>query len=359
MQHPHDRGEARLELQRAHVSTSRASRSSTRPARTGSTSSSSRSRGASSRWPTSTCPPTPTGPTRRATAATRDEVLQLENDLRVPAVQTEVHEPPQLAAQGIPVFLTGDFNSPSHLDWTPAVDAVRDDVPYPVVWPVVESACRRGVRGLVPLGLSEPGCPPRLHVDARFARGREGRGARPHRLGPLDGAGDGDREQRGRRGREPERRHRRRPVALGSPRRRLHLRRHARPHADSGRGGVAEPGAGRRRCASASMPRVSREKRVALAPGRRGTRRHEVDGRRRRRDAFVSDRRPSSGRIPGQAHRSGRRGGLPVAVLALPAWRDDDGLDEQVALQGRRAHPRLVEEGSRDEVGLARRLQGR
>src|SRR5262245_12167336 len=80
-------------------------------------------------------PSDPYGPYEARDGATQAEVLQLENDLRVPAVQTESHELPKLAAAGIPVFLTGDFNSPSHLDWTPAVDAVRADVPYPVVWP--------------------------------------------------------------------------------------------------------------------------------------------------------------------------------------------------------------------------------
>jgi hypothetical protein len=55
-------------------------------------------------------PADPYGPYEARDGATRDEVLQLENDLRVPAVQTEIHRLPKLAAQGIPVFLTGDFN---------------------------------------------------------------------------------------------------------------------------------------------------------------------------------------------------------------------------------------------------------
>jgi endonuclease/exonuclease/phosphatase family metal-dependent hydrolase len=106
-------------------------------------------------------PADPYGPYEARDGATRDEVLQLENDLRVPAIQTEIHKLPQLAAQGIPVFLTGDFNSPSHLDWTPAVDAVRADVPYPVVWPASKALADAGFvdsfRSVYPNPVSRPG----------------------------------------------------------------------------------------------------------------------------------------------------------------------------------------------------------
>jgi Endonuclease/Exonuclease/phosphatase family len=106
-------------------------------------------------------PADPYGPYEARDGATRDEVLQLENDLRVPAVRTETHKLPKLAAQGIPVFLTGDFNSPSHLDWTPAVDAVRADVPYPVVWPASKALVDAGFvdsfRSVYPNPVRRPG----------------------------------------------------------------------------------------------------------------------------------------------------------------------------------------------------------
>ncbi len=106
-------------------------------------------------------PAEPYGPYEARDGATRDEVLQLENDLRVPAVQTEIQELPELAARGIPVFLTGDFNSPSHLDWTPAVDAVRADVPYPVVWPASKALADAGFvdsfRSVYPNPVARPG----------------------------------------------------------------------------------------------------------------------------------------------------------------------------------------------------------
>jgi hypothetical protein len=64
----------------------------------------------------------------------------------MPAIEEQVNELPQLAAMGIPVFLTGDFNSPSYLDWTEAADAARDDMPYPVEWPVSKALADAGFK---------------------------------------------------------------------------------------------------------------------------------------------------------------------------------------------------------------------
>ena len=47
---------------------------------------------------------------------------------------------------GILVFLTGDFNSPSYLDWTEEADASRDDMPYPVEWPVSKALADAGFK---------------------------------------------------------------------------------------------------------------------------------------------------------------------------------------------------------------------
>ena len=47
-------------------------------------------------------PSDPYGPYEARDGATRDEVLQLENDLRVPAVQTEVREPAGARSAGHP-----------------------------------------------------------------------------------------------------------------------------------------------------------------------------------------------------------------------------------------------------------------
>jgi hypothetical protein len=53
---------------------------------------------------------------------------------------------PALAAAGIPVFLTGDFNTPSHLDWTEAVSKHRPHVRYAVPWPMSRATEAVGLR---------------------------------------------------------------------------------------------------------------------------------------------------------------------------------------------------------------------
>ena len=88
-------------------------------------------------------PSDPYGPYLVRDGGTLQQVLQLERTARLPFIADQLRELPPLAAAGVPVFLTGDFNSPSSLDWTAAVAAVRSDVHYPVNWPVSD-ALRRG-----------------------------------------------------------------------------------------------------------------------------------------------------------------------------------------------------------------------
>jgi len=89
-------------------------------------------------------PSDPYGPYLVRDGGMLHQVLQLERTARLPFIADQLHDLPPLAADGIPVFLTGDFNSPSSLDWTAAVAAVRSDVPYPVKWPVSEALRRAG-----------------------------------------------------------------------------------------------------------------------------------------------------------------------------------------------------------------------
>jgi endonuclease/exonuclease/phosphatase family metal-dependent hydrolase len=91
-------------------------------------------------------PSDPYGPYWVRDGESRASVLDLERSTRLPAIQRQLNVLPDLAASGVPVFLTGDFNSPSHLDWTPAVDAVREQVRYPVVWPVSKALADAGFR---------------------------------------------------------------------------------------------------------------------------------------------------------------------------------------------------------------------
>jgi endonuclease/exonuclease/phosphatase family metal-dependent hydrolase len=89
-------------------------------------------------------PSDPYGPYLVRDGGTAAELDDLERTVRLPAIQDQLAVLPGLVAQGVPVFVTGDFNSPSHLDWTPAVAAVRPEVPFPFDWPVSQAYADAG-----------------------------------------------------------------------------------------------------------------------------------------------------------------------------------------------------------------------
>lgn len=91
-------------------------------------------------------PSDPYGPYQVRDGASAEAVMALETELRLPALTPHLERLPQLVEAGIPVFLTGDFNAPSHLDWTAAVAEVRDEVVYPFEWPVTQAAFEVGFR---------------------------------------------------------------------------------------------------------------------------------------------------------------------------------------------------------------------
>ena len=95
-------------------------------------------------------PADPYGPYELRDGATIDEVLELERDLRLPDIDDELDALPPLAARGIPVFLTGDFNSPSHLDGAHGVE-----------WPVSKALANAGFedsfRAVHPNPIAKPG----------------------------------------------------------------------------------------------------------------------------------------------------------------------------------------------------------
>jgi endonuclease/exonuclease/phosphatase family metal-dependent hydrolase len=81
------------------------------------------------------------------------KVIALEKSVRLPAIAPRLAALPGLLSQGIPVFLTGDFNSPSSLDWTPAAIGSRSydrgTKPWPPValdWPVSKAVLAAGFR---------------------------------------------------------------------------------------------------------------------------------------------------------------------------------------------------------------------
>ena len=88
----------------------------------------------------------PYGPEAVRDGASREEVLALEGRVRV-AESRPLLSLGALARTGTPLFLTGDFNTPSHFDWTEPMQRVRpDNIRYPVVWPVTRALADAGLR---------------------------------------------------------------------------------------------------------------------------------------------------------------------------------------------------------------------
>ncbi len=91
-------------------------------------------------------PATPYGPEEIRDGGTPDEVMALERETRLSAVEPYVEALAKLMVEGVPVFLTGDFNSPSHLDWTEATLALRPERRYAFEWPVSKALADAGLR---------------------------------------------------------------------------------------------------------------------------------------------------------------------------------------------------------------------
>jgi len=91
-------------------------------------------------------PSDPYGPYWIRDGKSVDKVLALERRVRLPALERQLEVLPPLAAAGVPVFVTGDFNSPSHLDWTEAAVGTRPYLTAAVDWPVSQALEDAGFR---------------------------------------------------------------------------------------------------------------------------------------------------------------------------------------------------------------------
>jgi exonuclease III len=89
-------------------------------------------------------PSNPYGPFWAKQGRTRAEIVDLERRLRLPAIRPYLDTAGALVEQGVPVFLVGDFNSPSWRDWTPEMVGVRPQIRFPVRWPVSRAVERAG-----------------------------------------------------------------------------------------------------------------------------------------------------------------------------------------------------------------------
>lgn len=91
-------------------------------------------------------PSDPYGPYLIRDGATLEQVLENEQATRMPILEAQLAKLTRVADTGTPLFLTGDFNSPSHHDWTAEVMRVREAIKYPVRWPVTAAVERAGFR---------------------------------------------------------------------------------------------------------------------------------------------------------------------------------------------------------------------
>jgi hypothetical protein len=80
---------------------------------------------------------TPYGPEAVRDGRGPNRVLALERSVRLPEIRPWLRPLARLGRSGTPTFLVGDFNSPSHLDWTAAASAAFPQrVKFPLAWPV-------------------------------------------------------------------------------------------------------------------------------------------------------------------------------------------------------------------------------
>lgn len=78
----------------------------------------------------------PFGPDVAASGAPLADVLAAEAETRVPEVAALAGALAPVAAAGVPVVVTGDFNSASHRDWVAARVGALPQIVFPVEWPV-------------------------------------------------------------------------------------------------------------------------------------------------------------------------------------------------------------------------------
>lgn len=89
-------------------------------------------------------PSDPYGPDLVRDGAMPADVLANEHAVRMPALRPFLDALEGPAAAGMPVIVTGDFNTPAHTDWTDATVGTRPYLLYAVAWPVSLAMQRAG-----------------------------------------------------------------------------------------------------------------------------------------------------------------------------------------------------------------------
>lgn len=106
-------------------------------------------------------PSDPYGPYLLRDGEPVEAVLDVEREARLAALRPRLDAVNEVVAAGIPVFVAGDFNAPSHLDWTAAMVGVLPQVTGPVAWPVsvwmADAGYRDAYREVHPDPVAAPG----------------------------------------------------------------------------------------------------------------------------------------------------------------------------------------------------------
>jgi hypothetical protein len=88
----------------------------------------------------------PYGPYLVQNGCNLEKVLDIETNFRLPPIAIQINQ--MVVAQnksGSPLFLTGDFNSPSALDWTKE-SCEKRNLPYPIQWPLSNAFLSMGFK---------------------------------------------------------------------------------------------------------------------------------------------------------------------------------------------------------------------
>ncbi len=91
-------------------------------------------------------PSDPYGPEWLRDGRSIEDVLALERQLRLAAIEPVLQALDGVQQRGYPVFLAGDFNAPSHEDWTEASLRTFEHRGVPVEWPVSKATFDAGFR---------------------------------------------------------------------------------------------------------------------------------------------------------------------------------------------------------------------
>lgn len=81
----------------------------------------------------------PYGPYAVRDGQNLDAVLAQESEIRVPEIEERLDAWKELTSAGVPLLITGDFNTPSHRDWTEATVGALPHMRYAVAWPVTKA----------------------------------------------------------------------------------------------------------------------------------------------------------------------------------------------------------------------------